>query len=773
MDVKKLVLGSVFVLSMFAFCGCTEANTTQAVSWKWESTYQLTLRNGEFEYHVDTQTLAVSASSYKGENIISIPSKAREVSDLEVNGGNLSWSYPDLGIDVNVEAISDEHLRFNISSDEDGTFTWPMVAADEYLLPLGEGKYIPSNDPYWADYLNDMEMNTIESLSMGFFATGQGEQGIVYIMENIFDNKMVFKASDGYISFDFVHDFVSINPDRNYGFDIYITANDPASIAKVYRDYVISAGRFRTLEQKAKDNPNVEKLYGAVHMYFWDMSVISEEDVNWNVFKKELQSDELVYIKKFLRENVDGGDEAADILEQMTKQEFVYKYQKTAICQSLSKALMMPDFYDSKSLKGTDTEMADLVFKGVKNLTEAEVIELNRKALYNSVKGAFSSPETWAYDRTLDVIRDIKESGIDRAWIGMDNWEQGFIHPELVKLANDSGYLIAPYDSYHSIHESGKEEWNTAKFDDPSLYDNATIENEDGTKVSGFQGVGRKLNPTLSLPLVDDRINHILDNEIEFNSWFVDCDATGEVYNDYAAGHITTQKEDIDARLERMQHIADDFNMVVGSEGGNDFASQVIAFAHGIELQSFSWMDYDMKSNRDSEYYMGRYYSPEGGVPEKFSKPVPVKEEYLKIFMDPFYKIPLFKLVYNDSVITSYHWDWSTFKVEGEADTRMLYEILYNIPPLYQIDKFEWDKYRDDILEHYEVYSDFSKDVVNLEMTDFSVLSDDRMVQMTEYGGKVKVIANFSKAPFNYGDDVIEPSSLVIYRTDFKQVYAK
>ena len=152
---------------------------------------------------------------------------------------------------------------------------------------------------------------------------------------------------------------------------------------------------------------------------------------------------------------------------------------------------------------------------------------------------------------------------------------------------------------------------------------------------------------------------------------------------------------------------------------------------------------------------------------------MPVKEEYLKIFMDPFYKIPLFKLVYNDSVITSYHWDWSTFKVEGEADTRMLYEILYNIPPLYHIDKFEWDKYRDDILEHYEVYSDFSKDVVNLEMTDFSVLSDDRMVQMTEYGGKVKVIANFSKAPFNYGDDIIEPSSLVIYRTDFKQVYAK
>ena len=54
--------------------------------------------------------------------------------------------------------------------------------------------------------------------------------------------------------------------------------------------------------------------------------------------------------------------------------------------------------------------------------------------------------------------------------------------------------------------------------------------------------------------------------------------------------------------------------MVIGSEGGNDFAASTIAYAHGIELKSFSWMDEDMKSNKDSEFYIGNYYNPSGGV---------------------------------------------------------------------------------------------------------------------------------------------------------------
>ena len=72
-----------------------------------------------------------------------------------------------------------------------------------------------------------------------------------------------------------------------------------------------------------------------------------------------------------------------------------------------------------------------------------------------------------------------------------------------------------------------------------------------------------------------------------------------------------------------MAYIRDQYHMVIGSEGGNDFAASTIAYAHGIELKSFSWMDEDMKSNKDSEFYIGNYYYPSGGVAAHFSKVIP------------------------------------------------------------------------------------------------------------------------------------------------------
>ncbi len=198
-------------------------------------------------------------------------------------------------------------------------------------------------------------------------------------------------------------------------------------------------------------------------------------------------------------------------------------------------------------------------------------------------------------------------------------------------------------------------------------------------------------------------------------------------------------------------------------KGGNDFAAPYIAFAHGIELPSFSWMDADMSKNKENPYYIGKYYSSHGGVPEKMSLEIPVKEKYKKIFLDNAYNIPLYKLVYNDSVITTYHWDWSTFKIKDETQNRMLYEILYNVPSLYHLDKFQWEKYKERIIRHYKIWSPFSRTAVTKEMTDFRILSDDRLVQLTEYGSDLKVAANFSDTEFKYNDDIIAPNSLIIY----------
>ena len=262
-----------------------------------------------------------------------------------------------------------------------------------------------------------------------------------------------------------------------------------------------------------------------------------------------------------------------------------------------------------------------------------------------------------------------------------------------------------------------------------------------------------------------------MSNSLPFNSWFIDCDATGEIYDDYSPSHPATQEEDLAARLERMAYIRDQYRFVVGSEGGNDFAASTIAFAHGIELKTFSWMDDDMKKNRDSEYYIGKYYNPAGGVAEHFSKRIPVKDKYYTLFVDPRYDIPLYKLVYNDSVITGYHWDWSTFKIQGATADRMVREVLYNVPPLYHLDAAEWKRYQKDIAAHHAVWSEFSRKAVLQEMTDFKYLTQDGAVQKTVYGENIAAVANFAEEAYEYEGNSIPGHSVWIQMDGKSMIY--
>lgn len=746
----------ILVLMIFFILSCSEKTNTNKSG---KDIYE------DFTYEADPETFKLTATIDGKQKNISGALEKMKVTNLKKNGDEISWTYPEKFTDILIKKEKN-YLDINIKSTKGNgvknEFTWPLVSDKNYSLPLGEGKYIPSDDKYFSEYMNDLEIDPLESFSMSFFSASDDDTAIVYIIKNIFNNKINFDTKNN-IKFRFTHNYTAVTDNPSYGFRIYVTENNPVNIAKIYKNYIIEQKEFKTLLEKTKENKNTEKLFGAVHIYLFDKTVISDKDINWNNFRNSLTSDSMKQIIFLLKNHTENGQEVIDVLNQIKNQDYVDQYQKDVISQGLSRILLLPEFYNEISFSKKDRKMEEFINKGIDNLNETEIIALNKRTLFLNFPDAFKSDDTWSADRNINLIKDIHSSGIDRAWLGMDDWTQAYISPEMTAYAVDNGFLTAPYDSYHSIHEPQKEKWNTAVFSDSSLYENATITDENGKKAAGFQNTGRKLNPALSLPSVKERVSSILNTGVSFNSWFIDCDATGEIYDDYSKDHITNKQQDLDARMKRISYLAVDRHMVVGSEGGNDFAAPYIAFAHGIELPSFSWMDADMSKNKENPYYIGKYYSSHGGVPEKMSLEIPVKEKYKKIFLDNAYNIPLYKLVYNDSVITTYHWDWSTFKIKDETQNRMLYEILYNVPSLYHLDKFQWEKYKERIIRHYKIWSPFSRTAVTKEMTDFRILSDDRLVQLTEYGSDLKVAANFSDTEFKYNDDIIAPNSLIIY----------
>lgn len=737
----------------------------------------------ELSFLVEDQTVPISISapgnasngvsnSAPGNDSNSTSGAApnRRVEDYTEQEGVVSWRYPDEHIQVQL-ASKDHYLEVQITSEKssDNTFVWPYIAADQYYLPLGEGKRVPADDPVWLNYLEQQQLSVMEQFSMPFWITAQGEYCVLFIMEDPYRTDISFSAQPD-LTFSVSHEYPAIDDNKTNTYRIYVTDQNPVSGAAIYRNYVKEKGQFVTLKQKAEQNSDIEKLYGAPFIYLWGEFVISDDDVNWTAFRQAIDTPMMEYLRSFAAD-VENGGEFDSTLAELKNQDYVAVYQKNVICSYISQVLQRDDFWNPDVFSASSIEMEELLSNGYNSLNEAQKLQLHKYALSSGMPDVFHEASDWMNSSTLDLLSDMQQAGIEHAWIGLNSWEQAYVKPELVEQTADAGYLIASYDSYHSIHAPGEEQWITARFEEPGLYENATVTDKNGEKESGFQNVGRKLNPTLSMPSVKERMDKIMSSQLPFNSWFIDCDATGEIYDDYTPEHITTQEQDLAARLERMAYIRDRYNLIIGSEGGNDFASSTIAFAHGIELKSFSWMDADMKSNKDSEYYIGKYYNPAGGAAEHFAKRIPVKPQYYDVFVDPRYDIPLFKLVYNDSVITAAHWDWSTFKIKGATQDRMLREVLYNVPPIYHLDREMWSEYGQDMVSHHKVWSEFSRKAIQNEMTDFAYLREDGTVQKTVYGGELIAVANFGDDSFLYEGNEIAPHSVLIGESGKYTVY--
>ena len=153
---------------------------------------------------------------------------------------------------------------------------------------------------------------------------------------------------------------------------------------------------------------------------------------------------------------------------------------------------------------------------------------------------------------------------------------------------------------------------------------------------------------------------------VPYSYYFVDADAFGDWYDDYTTGREVSARDDASARIDRLAWISRTFKVPVGSEGGQHLVTPVLAVAEGIFMPVIGFGDPDL-TTKGSPWYLGGYYPPDG--PDVFLKPVPMKESYVHLFVDPRYRLPLYEAVFHDSVITSAHWSSSDLKFGNTRQT--------------------------------------------------------------------------------------------------------
>lgn len=743
-----------FCLPFFLLCSICFA--TQ------ETTY--TLKNDVWSICIASKSLEVIAQPNRQQPIqIAVPQEnLEEIANVKQVEDAVSLDFPKRGVTVSFQLI-DRSLFVSFISNNTGNFTWPIIGHNPtirgYILPLFEGSYIPADDLEWQNFLVEHSpMNTTEGLSMPFWGLDWGDYTLTYILTNPFNNELAFEKTDDGLNMKLTHQFTRNWKKKEYGLIIRLGNASPIEPAKQYRQWLIDQGEFVSMKEKIRSVPDAEKLLGADQIYLWGGEAISQYDIrNWKDFalKLKAQADAVEPSpgkRIWEKMNLDGQNAVTDILTV----DYPDDYTKRLVADALSELLADKGFYEESAWAGfTLSEEIKSLVNRRNELTVSEVCRLNSLLLDTAFPGFFIEPERWGDGVSVKMIERFAENGFDRLWLGLNSWTDGFRHPQVIAKAKESGYLIGPYDSYHSIHSPDEPDtWETAQFD-LNLYETGAIVKADGTKITGFNRKGYNLSPIAARPYVEKRVNSIM-SVIPFNSWFIDCDAYGEVFDDYSELHPATQLDDVNARMSRIAWIRDSYKTVVGSEVGVAYSASTIHFAHGMMTPVIGWGDLNDKS---SPYYLGGYWPPDG--PDIFVKQVQLKPQYFHFYFDPKFRVPLYQTVFHDSVVTTHHWGCASLKFKDQVDTVALLELLYNVPPLYHINLKEFEKHKRLMKAHYDFFSPLHRVTGLLPMTDFTWLTSDRLVQRTVFGDIVEMIANFSTVDFKYQGIVVPKRSIL------------
>lgn len=698
------------------------------------------------------------------------------VTEFKQAGKTVTWKLPDRSLEVAVR-LEGEELLVGFHSEKEGSFTWPVVppnaAVNGWILPMFEGVYVPADDAKWISFLEKQSpLSTTEGLGLPFWGLNCGDFTVTWILTNPFNNELTFENRNGRLGAQFKHEFTRNSTVKEFGFVIRVGKASPIEPAKIYRQWLQPRGEFVSMKEKIRRTPEAEKLLGAAHVYLWGDEILSTDDIkDWKGFAKQLAT-------QGSATNASPGrhiwsamkPEIRKMVAALGGMQWIDRYTKSQIAEELGRLLARRDFYyvekpltrPSANLSPADGER-DAV-RGLSVLTDAEVCRRNCQLLAAAFPGLLAPPEDWGDGVSPKMISRLAAAGIDRLWLGVDGWDGLLRRPETVEAAKKHGYLIGPYDSYHSIHSptaTGDNTWPTAQFDQ-QLYDTGAIVQADGTKRKGFKQKGFVLSPAAARPYVEKRVGRLM-NAFHANSWFIDCDGFGEYFDDYSEAHPATQQSDLRERCSRMAWIRDTHGAVIGSEGCFAGVAATIHFAHGVMTPVIGWGDPDLK-DKSTKYFLGSYYPPNG--PAVFLKPVPTKEEYRYIYFEPRFRLPLFQTVFHDSVVATHHWSAASGKFSDQARTVALLELLYNIPPLYHLNLEEFPKRKTQMKAHYDFFSPLHRDTALLPLTEFEWLTPDRLVQRTLFGDKIEMFANFRDADYLFEKTTIPARSILAQQRD-------
>lgn len=341
------------------------------------------------------------------------------------------------------------------------------------------------------------------------------------------------------------------------------------------------------------------------------------------------------------------------------------------------------------------------------------------------------SAVTWGASMIPSAMRFVEEAyeaGMRRAIV---NANGKFPRPDIERM-KAMGYLVGEYDNVTDI------------FDGPPGFTQDSVERygargRDGQPVKGWQHLdGRQMYRRSTWRAVEffpPFLDGVL-REYPFNARFLDVSSAADPLEDWHPGRRQSRRQELSGRRSLYAEMGRR-GLVVGGEHGKAWCADLLDYVEGMMSGPFWWE-----------------------MPVGHLKPPKSRDElganYLRYGMDHRRRIPLWELVFHDSVVTTWYWgDSSGYAIEVApelSDAKDLYNILHGTPPLFWLNEtgYGWDRHRERMLLSYRRTSALHERIGFDEMLSHEYLTPDRAVQRTRFAGGAECVVNFSATPRTY-----------------------
>jgi len=195
---------------------------------------------------------------------------------------HFTWLYPPADMEVKgTLALDGDKPELLVTLSAEGALEQPLQFPHPFVTEPGTHLIVPMNEgisyPVEDETIQERRLIAYggHGICMAFFGATDGTEGYMAILET---------SDDASISIRRVDKTLCIAPwwdaqMGKFGYDrkiryVFFDKGGHVALCKRYREHAEQAGLLKTLEQKRKENPNVDLLIGAVNVWCWEKKAV-------------------------------------------------------------------------------------------------------------------------------------------------------------------------------------------------------------------------------------------------------------------------------------------------------------------------------------------------------------------------------------------------------------------------------------------------------------------------------------------------------------------